>query len=68
MEIEAEAVAYIVSRRAGLNGASSRYVSRHLKNPDILKAVSLDLVAKVAGKLEEMGTRRMEKRRIPKKQ
>lgn len=29
-ELEAKAVAYIVSRRAGLTGASAQYVSRYL--------------------------------------
>ena len=62
MEVEAEAVAHIVSRRAGLRGASPRYVSRYLAGDATLQAISLDLIAKVAGRLEEMGTRTLGKR------
>ena len=54
VEIEAEAVAFIVSSRFGLKGASARYVSSHLRNDPMPPSVSLDLVAKVAGKLEKM--------------
>jgi hypothetical protein len=62
MEVEAEAVAYIVSRRAGLSGASPRYVSRYLDGEATLRAISLDRIAKVAGRLEEMGIRKFGKR------
>ena len=65
MEVEAESVAYIVARRAGLSGSSSRYVSRYLNDDQILKSVSVDLVAKVAGRIEEMSTRVMTARRPP---
>jgi len=54
VEIEAEATAFIVSSRFGLKGASARYVSRHLGNDPMPKTVSLDLVAKTAGRLEKM--------------
>jgi len=63
MEVEAEAVAYIVSRRAGLKGTSPSYVSRYLDGEATLQAISLDLIAKVAGRLEEMGTSILDKRR-----
>jgi hypothetical protein len=63
MEVEAEAVAHIVSRRAGLQGASSHYVSRYLDGEATLKAISLDLIGKVAGRLESMGTSTLGKRR-----
>jgi len=63
MEVEAEAVAYILSRRAGLKGASPHYVSRYLDGDATLQAISLDLIAKVAGRLEDMGTRILGKRR-----
>jgi hypothetical protein len=54
IEIEAEATAFIVASRFGLDGASARYVSRHLGDKAMPASVSLDLVAKVAGKLEKM--------------
>jgi hypothetical protein len=63
MEVEAEAVAYIVSRRAGLKGASPQYVSGYLDGEATLKRISFDLIAKVAGRLGDMGTRTLPKRR-----
>jgi hypothetical protein len=54
MEIEAEAAAFIVTSRLGLQGASAQYVSRHLGSGPMPASVSLDLVAKVAGQLEQM--------------
>jgi hypothetical protein len=63
VEIEAESVAFIVSTRAGLRGSSAAYVSRYLKEGRIPEAVSLDLIAKVAGRIEEMGRRKLEPRR-----
>jgi hypothetical protein len=62
MEVEAETVAHIVSQRAGLKGASSRYVSRYLDEVT-LRAISVDTIAKVAGRLEEMATRKLQERR-----
>ena len=63
MEVEAEAVAYIVSRRAGLRGTSPQYVCWYLDGAATLQAVSMDQIAKVAGRLEEMGTSRLPARR-----
>lgn len=63
MEVEAEAVAYIAARRAGLSGSSAEHVSGYLKGDATLDAVSLDLIAKVAGRLDEMGTRKLDMRR-----
>lgn len=63
MEVEAEAVAYIVSRRAGLEGASPHYVSRYLDGDATLQLISVDLIAKVAGRLEEMSMRTLGERR-----
>ena len=63
VEIEAEATAFIVSSRFGLKGASARYVSRYLGNDPMPSTVSLDLVAKVAGRIEKMATQTMQPRR-----
>lgn len=65
MEVEAEATAYIVARRVGLSGSSPQYVSRYLSDPMVLPNVSADLVAKVAGRVEEMATRTMNVRQRP---
>ena len=56
IEIEAEAVAYIVTTRLGLEGHSASYVSRYLQtgNNPIPEGVSIDLIAKTAGKIEKM--------------
>jgi len=63
IEIEAEATAFIVASRFGLKGASARYVSRYLGNNPMPLSVSLDLVAKVAGRLERMSKEIMKPRR-----
>ena len=54
MEIEAEAAAFIVTSRFGLEGASARYVSSYLKGGPPPEAVSLDTIAKVAGRIARM--------------
>lgn len=54
-EIEAEAVAFIVTQQLGLKGSSSVYVSGHLKNGERLpEGVSLDNIAKVSGRIGQM--------------
>jgi hypothetical protein len=63
IEIEAEATAFIVGLRFGLKGASARYVSRYLGDKPMPPSVSLDLVAKVAGRLERMTKEIMKPRR-----
>jgi hypothetical protein len=59
VEIEAESVAFVVTSRHGLTGASASYVSGHLGDKPIPQSVSLDLVAKVAGRIERMITEKM---------
>ena len=59
----AEATAFIVASRFGLKGASARYVSRYLGNNPMPLSVPLDLVAKVAGRLERMSKEIMKPRR-----
>ena len=55
IEIEAEAVAYIVTKRFGIEGTSDAYISRYLTSSDeIPKAVSFDMIAKTAGRIESM--------------
>jgi hypothetical protein len=61
-EVEAEAVAYIITQRAGLKGSSPQYVSGYLDGGYIPGQVSLDMIAKVAGRLDEMGTRSLGRR------
>ena len=56
-EIEAESVAYIVCQRAGLRTRSAEYLSSFVEDGEDLDAISLDLISRVAGRLEEMGRR-----------
>src|SRR6266850_733033 len=54
VEVEAEAVAFLVTLRVGLQGSSSAYVSRHMPDGDVPEGVSMDFIAKVAGRIEKM--------------
>ncbi|MBV9200409.1 MAG: ImmA/IrrE family metallo-endopeptidase [Alphaproteobacteria bacterium] len=54
IEVEAEAVAHIVAARFGLRGGSAAYLSGYVKNGAVPAAVSLDHIAKVAGRIEQM--------------
>jgi hypothetical protein len=57
LEIEAEATAFIVMDRAGLHSTSHAYVAGHLNGGEVPASVSLELIMRVAGKIEEMSTR-----------
>jgi hypothetical protein len=56
-EIEAEAVAYTVCRRAGLRTHSAEYLSSFVEEDEDLEFISLDLVSRAAARIEEMGRR-----------
>jgi hypothetical protein len=57
-ELEAESVAWLVCSRSGLCTKSADYLAGYLTNPDEQQnRVSIDLVAKVAGRIEGMGVR-----------
>jgi hypothetical protein len=64
VEVEAETVAYLVTSRLGLQGASASYVSRHLPSGDVPQAVSLDLIAKVASRVEDMARHKQSPRQL----
>ncbi len=57
VEIEAEAVSFIVCERCGLRSGSASYLSSYLTGDEIPETVSLELITKVAGKLEQWGKR-----------
>jgi hypothetical protein len=57
VEIEAEATAFIVTTRFGLAGSSATYVSRYLGRGPLPTSVSLDQIAKVSGRIEQMADR-----------
>jgi hypothetical protein len=54
-EIEAESSAYIVCTRAGLRTRSAEYLSSFVEDSEDLDAISLDLISRVAARIEEMG-------------
>lgn len=63
IEIEAESVSYMVATRLGLKTASDAYLAGYAKDGKIPEGVSLDLIAKVAGRIGEMGERLLPKRK-----
>ncbi len=67
IEIEAEAAAHIVTARYGLVGASADYISRHLTEGQPPKAIPLDTIAKVSGRIERMARETLPRRqsRLP---
>ena len=62
-EIEAEAVAYIVCRRAGLTTKSAEYLAGYLSDAGELQHISIDLITKVAGQIEKMGESKLPPRK-----
>ena len=62
VELEAEAVAFLVTLRLGLQGSSSAYVSRYMPEGKVPDGVSMDLISKVAGRIEQMATERLPRR------
>ncbi len=57
VEIEAEAVSYMVAVRAGLQTASAAYLASYMQGGKVPESVSVDLICKVSGKIQEMGQR-----------
>ena len=58
-EFEAESVASLVCGRLGMDTPSADYLSGYIKHHHEIPDISLDCVLKVAGLIEEMGSRRM---------
>jgi hypothetical protein len=63
IEVEAESVSYIVAARLGLETSSDAYLAGYTKDGRIPEGVSLDLIAKVAGRITEMGEHLLPKRK-----
>jgi hypothetical protein len=51
-ELEAEGVAFIVGRRLGLLSYSAEYLAGHLSRQEDLQEISVDMIVKVAGRIE----------------
>ncbi|MBI3372701.1 MAG: hypothetical protein HY017_13230 [Betaproteobacteria bacterium] len=62
IEVEAEAVAFLVTLHLGLQGSSSAYVSRHMRDGKVPEGVSRELIAKVAGRIGQMAREKMPRR------
>ena|SRR5215472_5216933 len=62
IEIEAETTAFLVTARRGLTGSSAAYVSRYLDGGPLPPSVSLDQVAKVASRIQQMADRMLQAR------
>ena len=56
-ELEAESVAYLVCFRAGLISRSADYLSLYLQDDKDIGKISIELIMKIAGKIEDMGKR-----------
>jgi hypothetical protein len=63
IEVEAESVSYMVATRLGLETSSDAYLAGYTKDGKIPEGVSLDLIAKVAGRITEMGEHLLPKRK-----
>lgn len=59
VEIEAESVSYIVCNRLGIETSAPGYLSTYLTSAEVPESVSIDLIFKVAGKLENMSKYKM---------
>jgi len=53
-----------VSCRDRFKGSSAKYISGYIIDDFVLRAFSMDMIAKVAGRLEDMGTRILGKRKL----
>lgn len=55
VELEAEAISYLVCKRLGLQTKAEQYLALKAKQDIELPLVSLDTILRVAGKIEKMG-------------
>ena len=62
-EFEAESVAYLVSARIGIDNPSEKYLAGYFQSNGEVPNVSVDLVMKAAGLIEQMGREKMKPRR-----
>jgi len=61
-ELEAESVSYMVCTRMGIGTKSDSYLSHHLTDENKINGISIDLIMKVAGKIEKMCLKRLKKK------
>jgi len=63
VEMEAEAVAYIVCWRLGIKTHSADYLASYVRDNHDLDGVSVDLITRVASRIEGMGKKRLPPRK-----
>jgi len=61
-EFEAESVCYLVCSRLGIDNPSAQYLSGYVEQNEDTPPISLDLIMKAAGLIEQMGRERMKPR------
>lgn len=64
-EMEAESISYLVCKRRGIETTSAQYLSGYAEQNVELPGFSLDMVLKVAGKIEEWGKKKPRKKAKP---
>ena len=62
-EFEAESVAYLVCARVGIDNPSEEYLAGYFQSNGEVPNISVDLVMKAAGLIEQMGRERMKPRK-----
>lgn len=65
MEFEAESISYLVCERLGIETRAAQYLETFIEQNADVPDISLDLVMKVAGLIEQMGRERMPLRKEP---
>ncbi|RYE50896.1 MAG: hypothetical protein EOP48_19055 [Sphingobacteriales bacterium] len=55
VEVEAEAISYLVCKRMGLQTSSESYLSNYIAENKEMPAISLDVILTVAGYIEQLG-------------
>jgi hypothetical protein len=64
-EFEAESISYLVCRRAGLETPAAAYLNGYLKDNKEVPNISLDRVLRSSILIEQMGKKKMKKRKGP---
>jgi len=64
-EFEAESISYLVCRRIGIDIPADEYLSNYKKDDQDIPNISLELVMKVVGLIENMGKRQLSLRKQP---
>ncbi len=64
-EFEAESISYLICKRMGITSSSDEYLSSYQNHNQNIPDISLELVMKVVGLIEQMGKQRLGLRKQP---